>query len=239
MADPSDVCVARGVRFRPRPNTTDLQSIQEVVQRRVYTGREIPLTSGERWLDLGANVGAFSVFAASLGCEVDAYEPVRSNVQQLTINAALNPLSGKIRTYTAAVVELPTPEGWVLLATPRSERNQYRYTTMPKDRWETQKVSGISFAQAMERHAPHGIKMDIEGAEIAILESIREQPQLLDGVKYLALEYHLDYDPSLSSYHSRVSALREIFDVVKAPKLPEFGTFDKWPSGKVIRCWRV
>lgn len=235
--DADGIITVCGVRFAPRPNTTDAQSIQEVVQRRVYTGREILIASVDRWLDLGANVGAFSVYAASLGCEVAAYEPVEANVQQLTQNAALNPLAGPILTYAAAVVDQPLEEDWAWLATPRSTRNQYRYTTMPKDRWETQRVPAISFAQAIERHTPQGIKMDIEGAELAILDSLEGSANVFDGVRYLVLEYHLDYDPDLAHYHRRLELLRDYFPVVKAPKLPAEGQWSHWPSGKIIRCY--
>ena len=50
----------------------------------------IRIEPGETWADLGANVGAFTCLAASLGAKVYAFEPHPENFQLLEQNVKLN-----------------------------------------------------------------------------------------------------------------------------------------------------
>lgn len=60
------------------------------------------LRPGDHFLDVGANAGAFSIFAASLGCKVTAFEPVPQTFARLRENLELNPELKTIEALNAA-----------------------------------------------------------------------------------------------------------------------------------------
>jgi len=43
--------------------SSDEKAVREVVEKKSYLRREFQIAAGERWLDLGGNVGAFTVFS--------------------------------------------------------------------------------------------------------------------------------------------------------------------------------
>ena len=91
----TDVCFPnRGIDFKiyVRPGTTDDKVIDEVLKQNVYEKKKIgfSIEAGERWLDLGANIGTFSLLALSRGAEVYACEPEPDNLRILEDNLELN-----------------------------------------------------------------------------------------------------------------------------------------------------
>eukprot|EP00736_Rhodelphis_marinus_P005626 Rmarinus@m.26174 len=57
-----------------------------------------------RFIDVGANIGYYTLMAASTGCDVQAVEPVRLNHDLLLSSAELNPwLADRLTVYKAAV----------------------------------------------------------------------------------------------------------------------------------------
>ena len=60
---------------------------------------------GERFFDVGANVGSYAILAASKGADVVAAEPVLSTCKALTRNVQVNDFSDRIRVENAAVGE--------------------------------------------------------------------------------------------------------------------------------------
>ena len=59
-----------GIQFFHREGYSDMKTFEEVIGRRVYEKRGMKIESGENWMDAGANVGAFSLFAAARGASV-------------------------------------------------------------------------------------------------------------------------------------------------------------------------
>lgn len=61
---------------------------------------------GDVYLDVGANVGLYAVWAASVAeARVVAFEPEAQNYATLCRNAALNDLSGRLTAYCAALAD--------------------------------------------------------------------------------------------------------------------------------------
>ena len=58
---------------------------------------------GEVLLDIGANVGSYSIWAGCRGIKVFAFEPASQNYDLLCRNIVLNDLSGKVKAYCAAL----------------------------------------------------------------------------------------------------------------------------------------
>jgi hypothetical protein len=89
--------------FELAEGDSDAVAVREVWQNDDYRlqGRDL---RGATVVDVGANVGAFSVLIAKLGAKiVHAYEPHPDNMAALVANVDANGVSGRVRLYQAAV----------------------------------------------------------------------------------------------------------------------------------------
>lgn len=191
---------------RYRMNTSDLPCIREVIERDCYERKSkgVTVESGELWLDLGANIGAFAMFALSRGAMVTAYEPEADNLTLLRKNAP-----------TALVVEscvTTSHDPDIAYYGPQNPNDMYRWNTRPNQRrepvgrWRNTHISQVPLMEW------DGIKMDIEGAEHGILDA-----RALPRTRKLAMEYHATKDRSMDNFHRRMRYLKERFEVVAYP----------------------
>jgi FkbM family methyltransferase len=65
------------------------------------------LRSGDLFIDVGANVGTYSVLAAACGAAVVAFEPARGAFQSLCTNVKINSLDARITLRAEAAGSLP------------------------------------------------------------------------------------------------------------------------------------
>src|SRR4051812_4112055 len=84
-----------GLKLRIRPSRGESFTFYENLLRKDYLKNGIVLRPGDTVVDVGANIGAFAVVAASIvgpRGRVIAFEPVAETFQCLTENVALNGL---------------------------------------------------------------------------------------------------------------------------------------------------
>jgi FkbM family methyltransferase len=84
------------VRFHPYDNQTDSKG---AVCGSVYNAHELgwlrrALPPGGTFIDIGANMGFFTLYAAKRGAKVIAIEPLPELFERLSFNMAINDLSG-------------------------------------------------------------------------------------------------------------------------------------------------
>ncbi|HET9137523.1 MAG TPA: FkbM family methyltransferase, partial [Candidatus Kapabacteria bacterium] len=93
-------------KFVIRVGSSDIKSVDETWVKKQYQrpSAGFIIRPGERWLDLGANIGAFSVYAALQGAQVRAYEAQRHNITMVRANIQANNLKEKIEVFRLAVV---------------------------------------------------------------------------------------------------------------------------------------
>ena len=93
---PGVLRLRNGLRFQIRPQTSDRSSITEIFTQEPYTRRaDFRLQPTDIVVDIGANIGAFTVYAASVATRgrVYAAEPMPDAFQGLKLNVALNNLT--------------------------------------------------------------------------------------------------------------------------------------------------
>jgi len=165
-----------------RPETFDLSSIKECIDN--YTC--IPV-EGKTVLDLGANIGGFAKMCLDGGAKnIIALEPCPYNFQILEINAP------EAKCINAAVCEEDETE--VVFHYAKSKRNSVSSSTLKRRNASstTITVPGLSFAKLLETYKPEILKIDIEGKEYDILDSI---PSIPDFVEIVGIEFHNTRSP--------------------------------------------
>jgi len=137
-------------------------------------------------IDVGANIGIFSIYAAMKGAKVVAIEPEPHNIELFKKNVELNNLQNKIKLYEFGIGEPGTY---------RIKNNaggssivgyiQENYDKENKDytQIEVKSLDKIEFDNC------DFMKVDIEGAEYDMFESCN--PQTLKKIKQMSVEFHV------------------------------------------------
>jgi len=189
-----------GIRFYHRPGFSDLKAFEEVVGRKVYLRHGLKILPGEKWMDCGGNVGAFTLLACSLGAEVTVYEPDPFNADMIERNLRLNGFSATIKQ--AALVH-DDRESTILHI---GNSNQvWRNSIVTKWNERGIRVPCLNFDH--EARSFDCCKMDIEGAEMPILENTAAI------FKKLVYEWSFDVDPSLPRIRRVIERQQQLYKV--------------------------
>jgi FkbM family methyltransferase len=171
--------------------TFETQIIAEIFGEKTYT----PVSLSKYWdmpkliLDIGANKGIFSLFAATLfpDAMILAYEPDPNIFVDLKQNISINGLQNRCVLYNSAVWNC---NGSILFATADPKNLGIgRLIDTREDSLRTTKVSTIAFSEILKKHKiVNFVKMDVEGGEYSIILGTPHAD--LSRVKFMALEYH-------------------------------------------------
>lgn len=193
-----------------RPNTSDLYVLEEVLTNGIYRRKKIgfDVASGERWLDLGANIGAFAIYCKVRGATAICYEPDPDCFALLRQNTPFE-------CHQLAVTDQ------------HQSKIPFWKGKLPSNFSKATAVVSPNLPQHPSGHLPNvhatclvdqefdGVKMDIEGSEGPLIDQ-----WLLPKCKKMVMEYHSSRDKSLENLARRLRILKEKFEVVSYP--PEY-----------------
>jgi FkbM family methyltransferase len=158
------------------------------------------LPEGGVFLDIGANVGSYTLVAANqvgISGRVIAFEPVSACFNRLTENINLNGLTNVVAEQQAL-----TNENKVIDLHIADQKNLGMSSIFHHDTesGQTEQVSAVRLDDYLKQHQPDRIdmiKMDIEGAELFALQGmkdtlIKHKPELFIELKEEAVQ-HADY----------------------------------------------
>jgi FkbM family methyltransferase len=155
------------------------------------------LPPGGTVVDIGANLGAFALYAARQGAKaVLAYEPNSAAFRCLQRNVEANGLSGIVRPRRLAVSAVAGQDVRFPCAP-----SAYNRIAAEDESGEFETVRTTSLAEILARDAAQGIdllKLDCEGAEYDILFSTG--PLDIRRVREIRMEYHSGRDTELKTY---------------------------------------
>jgi FkbM family methyltransferase len=173
--------------FDLRPDTSDRIVVDEIWTENVYKLDAADLR-GQTVVDLGANVGAFSIFAALAGANaVHAYEPGWDNAQTLAANIKRNDLVEQVLLSCEAVTDGTAPTTTFVAGEPGGEGGSYTIDEAVEDAGVT--VPAVGLDEVVRRAGHVGVmKIDVEGAEAAILCSASEETW--ERIDRIVLEFH-------------------------------------------------
>lgn len=146
------------------------------------------------FIDIGANQGFFTCYAAFKGARVLAFEPVPELCQRLRENVARNGFASRVTIQQCAI---GATSGFVNLFV-SSYLGGAQSTTVPEfvrgaavPVIQTISVECKTLSQILEEFSLHCVrlcKLDVEGAELAILKTLSQAD--LARIQSFALEYH-------------------------------------------------
>lgn len=153
------------------------------LQRDDYGLQRIELTPDSIVIDVGANIGMFSIYVKKkFGCKVVAYEPVPVNFEHFKKNIELNGLS--LSDFTLYNNAVSSKEGDIITigTPPYNSGGSSIYHKMD----HISKCETKSLSKGLLERCDY-LKIDTEGSEFDIVPSILNH---LDKVKYIGIEYH-------------------------------------------------
>jgi FkbM family methyltransferase len=192
-----------GYYIKHRNRTSDVSCINQVIKRKVYLKRGIKFNKEQVWLDLGANIGTFTIMAGKNCKKVYSYEFEFNNFNFLKHNIKINKLKN-VKALKCMVNENPR----VVYYRPRTDFNKYQYSIKPDSKyWEKLKLkpNNVStFNKVMEKHKDiNCIKMDIEGSEMEILENFKYH----NKIDILIFEWSFRKDKSIKRFYNVIDKL--------------------------------
>tara|TARA_A100000172_G_scaffold62027_1_gene41450 strand:+ start:1915 stop:3522 length:1608 start_codon:yes stop_codon:yes gene_type:complete len=225
--------------FLCRAGTSDEKTLKEVIEGNGYQKpkKGFTIDPGDRWLDGGVNIGAFTCWAHRLGVnEVVGFEAEEANYIAAQANLDRNGVPFEIRH--AAIMPDSHEGDSVTLFKCDEKGKEWRHSTQ----WERRKstavqVPAIRISDALDESGADCVKLDIEGAEIPML---CEQSFPFSRIRKLAFEWSFDVERKLS-------VLREVLDRVEAAypnvvlsRKLDFSaeTFDFFPPQVLVFAWR-
>ena len=187
-----------------------------------YEIDEMTLSPTDTVLDVGANIGLFSAYACSLGCEVYAIEPLERNVRFLRLLKELNPgfdltiCQCVLSDYNgiAKLYNTGNDMGGGTIDDEIKNNNQKR-DPRPMVSTLTNSLKLDIFIENQGIGTVDFIKADIEGAEISLLKGGRET--IAKHKPKLSLcSYHRVTDPD--TLEQLIKEISKEYIVVKGEK---------------------
>lgn len=193
----------------------DIPIIKEVYYGNAYHKHDISfgIERGDNWLDFGAHIGCFAKKCIENGATVMAYEPDPNSFSLLKQNVGE-------QNCTNAAVGLNTKSGSMK---PGSRHYFDSVLDIPGD----VSIVGFNTLDLLDKC----IKMDIEGAEMDILDHCD-----FTGIKKMVIAYHTNRDRSVDNFHRRVDRLKQSFLRVDHQIINAVDTFNQFPNEIFIYC---
>jgi FkbM family methyltransferase len=160
-----------------RPGTLDEYVFKEI--RPSYNMLDIQ--KGDTVLDVGANIGAFSLYAEEQGAsKIYAYEPDSDNFALLMMNSP-----NSINAQCAVVGDDSESVSLYI----NSKKNKGLHMTREVNGRDCVTVPALNFDKIIQDTKPNKIKIDVEGAEYGFMPYI-----FPEHVEKLVMEIHFQYD---------------------------------------------
>ena len=171
-----------GVRLRDQEGTAS-GTIAVVFIRKHYGS----VVGKSTVVDIGANIGTFSIYAASSdsGVRVFAYEPIRANYEVLLKNISENGFQSRVTAFNMGVASKTEKRTFYLSSSPEHSL----FVEAEQDAGVS--VDCLSLNDVLERNKLSKVdllKINAEGAEYEILYSTSRE--CFDKIDEIRLEYH-------------------------------------------------
>jgi len=193
-------------KFKVRVWTSDKFILWEVWKKKEYTNDYFDIGPFDIVVDIGAHIGAFTVYAAkkAIHGKIYAYEAYKENYGLLIENIKLNKLKNVVPFSVAVLDKSGIHEFFI------GEKN-IAGSSLYENTWgkKSVKVDTLSFKDIFAKNKlkkVNFLKMDVEGAEYNII--LNSPPKLLKKIDKIALEFH-DNLPHGHNYKELIAYLQK------------------------------
>lgn len=186
----SKIRLRNGLVIRGAKNSLLLDIVDEIFFRNGYTPKFLPIKSGDVVLDIGANVGVFSLFAAKKGAgKIYAFEPLQQNLKLLKRNFKENNLPGSVIIQAAVTDKTGRAQFYPGKSDPHGSLLKEGFGK----NIEVPTLSLESIFQKYHLKKVDFLKIDAEGSEGKIILST--PPEVWKKIRKISLEYHDNISP--------------------------------------------
>jgi len=168
--------------FTFRHNKSDRWVIDEVAHPATYQ-KWLKINSKDVVLDIGMNIGAFSVFYGSKAKVCIGFEPEEENYNLAVLNINQNPREGAVIPLKKAV--LGGSDKTIELFINNGSRRDGD-TIIPKRGRTRRVVDAVSINDLIKEYKPNKIKMDCEASEYDIIKNLEDW----SGIESIVVEWH-------------------------------------------------
>jgi FkbM family methyltransferase len=167
------------------------------LQRDDYGLEQIVLSPEDVIIDIGANIGMFSIYAKKkFGCKIIAFEPVPINFKNFKKNIELNNLS--IEDFELHNVAITSQEGNIIqIGTPP-------YNSGGSSVFHKCDIISDCKTERLHKYVTKNckyLKIDTEGSEFEIIPDILD---ILNYFNYIGIEYHYVNNNNPLELHSLI-----------------------------------
>lgn len=185
-----------------REGTCDAVAIREIWYDDCYRAAT-HINEGDTVVDLGANVGAFAIWAAKKGAHVIAVEPIPANLLQLRKNIADMGVEDRVTVIAAGVAE---KRGTIRMDYLGLDRSQSAYRCADG----AIEVPVLPLDDILLDRDIAFLKVDVEGSEVHALKGVD-----LRRVKNIAVETHVDPNGTETTHQAVGDILRPFFHLAQ------------------------
>lgn len=196
---------------------TDPIVIREIWEENVYEVHDTHFNRNGVVVDIGANIGSFSIYAAHFGAKVYAVEPEPHNLEALNKNIDLNNLREKIvvcpygiSNYKGVAIINDIGGGSTIKD---SVVTGSEIEVMTLDNLFT--LYGISNVDVL--------KIDVEGSETEII--LGASKEIINRCKYITMEFDIRSGSTMGSIVQKLSETHHV------------RTMGSWERGGMIWAW--
>lgn len=126
------------------------------------------LRKGDLFSDVGANVGSYSLLAATTGANAVAVEPLPATFESLKCNVRLNNMEEQIHCHQCG---LSNVDGRLWFSSDKDTMNR---VLRPGERGAAVEVKVTTLDNLLDGRVPQVLKIDVEGHEMAVLRGAME-----------------------------------------------------------------
>jgi len=197
--------------FYARPGTWD-----EAVIKEVFKGeyKKLQITPDDVVLDIGSNIGCFSIWACQQGCKnVIGFEPEPDNFRLATMNLKRHvPDDSRYTMHECAVVGNDDSHRRFYV---NVKKNKGLHSLIPRRGRKEIRVACRNINEIIHTYQPTIVKCDIEGGEYELIRAIT----CYGPIRQFIFEWHHECLKDLDThekYEEIKALLRTKFDVVDA-----------------------
>lgn len=206
------------IKFNLRDNyETDEIVVKEIWEENVYEVNDDHFNQGGVVVDIGANIGTFSVYAASKGARVYAVEPEPHNAEALNNNIVLNNMQDLITHIPYGISD---KKGTAVIT------DMGGGATIKDDGVFGAEIELISLNDLFSLYnidVVDVLKIDIEGSELEVI--LGASKENLNKCKYITMEFDIRSGNQLGAMTQKLSETHHV------------RTMGSWERGGMVWAW--